>query len=325
MAGTGSIGRRHICNIQALRPNVSFAFLRDAARRDDFSLTLGDRVFGTIEDAIKWQPDIAVIATPSDRHHEIIGILLRCGIAILIEKPVVINHEQITNLLSIADRATATQVGCVLRFLPSLRQVHTWLLNGAIGRVVRASLEVGSWLPDWRLNQDYRQSYSASAARGGGVVLDLVHEIDLACWLFQADRLLGAWGGRRSSLDIDSEDVALLALRNTEGLTVAVQLDYVSRKPLRRLLAVGDQGSIHWDLPSQRCILQRSGEEDLVVEGFDTSRAYISEIEELIIAVESGKPTSIPLSDGLRATRIAIDANILIRRLTTGQCDARIK
>jgi predicted dehydrogenase len=314
LAGTGSIGRRHAHNLQLLRPDVSFALLRDGAREDDYSAAIGASVFADLQQALAWQPDLAVVATPSDRHHEIVGPLLAAGVAALLEKPIVTEQLQVETLLPLLPGAPPTQVGCVLRFLPSLRRVRKWLDGGAIGKVVRASLEVGQWLPDWRPSRDYRTSYSASAQRGGGVVLDLVHEIDLACWLFGADRLLGAWGAHRSSLEIDAEDVAVLALSNADGMPMTVQLDYVARPAVRRLHAVGDEGTIHWDLPARRCVLQRPGQPDESADGFDTARAYVDATVELLDAVECGTSTSLPLEEGLRATQLAIAANALIRR-----------
>lgn len=316
LAGSGSIGRRHVSNIKLLRPDAKFAFLRDNAREDEYSRLVGAQVFGSLRDAIEWEPDIAVIATPSYRHHELIGPILRSNIASFVEKPVVTTIEHLDQLQHLASNAPPTQIGCVLRFLESLRQVYAWLREGAIGKIARASLEVGQWLPDWRPQQDYRMSYSAESSKGGGVVFDLVHEIDLACWLFDANYLLGAWGGLRSSLEIRSEDVALLALRSTDGLPIAVQLDYVSRKPIRRLLAIGDQGNIHWDLISKTCVLHRPGKPDVFGEGFNTTDAYITEIRELIAAVEFGTPTSLPLIETLRSTRLAIEANSKIRTET---------
>ena len=316
VAGTGSIGRRHIDNLRRLRPEACFALLRDGARRDAYSDELQAPVFATLAEALAWQPQLALVATPSDRHAEILLPLLQARVASFIEKPVVIQEAALADLQALDPAALPpTQVGCVLRFLPSLQQVRRWLTEARIGRVVRASLEVGQWLPDWRPAQDYRQSYSASRSRGGGVVLDLIHELDLACWLLDEVTLLGAWGHQASSLQIDAEDVALLALQASAGTLVAVQLDYVARRPLRQLKLVGDQGSIHWDLPGRRCTLQVAGAADENADGFDTGATYVTAMQDLLAAAETGARTSLPLHEGLRATALAIAANHRIRTL----------
>lgn len=318
VAGTGSIGRRHIENLSRIRPDLKWGLLRDGARQDDFSVSLRAEVFGDVEAALRWNPQLAVVATPSDRHGEVLGRLLRAGIPTFIEKPVVTSPDELTELERMPrESLPPTQVGCVLRFLPAVRQVKAWLDEGKVGRVARASLEVGQWLPDWRPSQDYRLSYSASSERGGGVVLDLIHEIDLACWLLDADYLLGAWGGHYSRLSIQVEDSALIALSTRTGAPVAVQLDYVSRQPVRRIHVVGDEGSIEWDLIKRTCLLKRAAEPEVEGEGFDVGAAYGAAIGELVEAAESGTSTSIPLSEAFRSTRIAIAANLQIRH--TGQ------
>jgi predicted dehydrogenase len=316
VAGTGSIGRRHIKNLRALRPQLQFALLRDGGRQDEFSAALHAPVFSKLDEVLAWQPQLAVVATPSDRHAELIFGLLDAGIASFIEKPVVIQAEALQALRQRVDRPLPpTQIGCVLRFLPSLRRLRELVAAGSLGRVVRAGFEVGQWLPDWRPHQDYRESYSASRARGGGVVFDLVHEIDLACWLFGPAELLGAWGGHSSSLEIESEDTALLALLGGQGELISVQLDYVSRVLVRRLHVVGDVASAVWDLPERSLRVLRSGlAVQCYADGFEMGEAYVDAMNELVLAVETGTPTSLPLAAGLQATQIAIDANTRIRR-----------
>jgi predicted dehydrogenase len=314
VAGTGSIGRRHIGNLRRLRPGARFLLLRDGARHDAYADEIGARVVGSLDAALAWRPQLAVVATSSDRHAEILPGLLAAGVGCFVEKPVVTQPAALAELQALDPAALPpTQVGCVLRFLPSLRQVRRWLDEGALGTVVRLSFEVGQWLPDWRPAQDYRQSYSASAERGGGVVLDLVHELDLAVWLGGADRLLGAWGRHASALEIQAEDVALIALQAPGGALISVQLDYVCRRPVRRVHIVGDRGSVLWDLPGRQGLLQRPGQDDLPAEGFDAAAAYVGSMEELLLALETGSPTSLPLHEGLRATALAVAANQRIR------------
>ncbi len=315
VAGTGSIGRRHIGNLRRLLPDAGYALLRADGRHDALSAELGAEVLTDTAEALAWAPTLAVVATPSDRHAELLLPLLRAGVATFIEKPVVIAAGDAEALQRLpASELPATQVGCVLRFLPSLGVLHSWLADGRLGTIVRASFEVGQWLPDWRPQRDYRQGYGASRERGGGVVLDLVHELDLACWLFGDVHLLGAWGDKRSRLEIDAEDVAALTLRGAAGELLSVQLDYVSRTPVRRIHIVGDEASATWDLPARSLALHGpAGRSERHDEGFAVDAAYLEAMAELIAAARGGKPTRLPLHEGLRATRLAIAANAAIR------------
>lgn len=312
--GTGSIGRRHIRNLRSIDPECRFVLLREGARSDAFSSEIGAQVVASLPEALLLGVDLAVVASPSDQHAIVLLPLLYAGVPTFIEKPVVIDMRDVEAIAQIAGNAP-TQVGCVLRFLPSLRQMRNWIDEGRLGRVVRSSFEVGQYLPDWRPAQDYRASYSADSERGGGVVFDLIHEIDLACWLL-GDRLTlaGAWGGQLSHLDVRSEDVATIVLLAADGAQAAIQLDYVSRTPVRRLTIVGDQGTASWSLSTRELTLHgEGGLLDRVTDGFDTSEAYLASMLELVEAARSGTPTSLPLSVGLPATRLAIAANAMIR------------
>ena len=74
-------------------------------------------------------------------------------------------------------------------------------------------------MPHWR-DCDYRQNYSAKKNLGGGVLLDLSHEIDLAFYLFGKLKLEFAQNFKISELDIDSDDFAFLALKNKNTITL---------------------------------------------------------------------------------------------------------
>ena len=290
---------------------MTFALLRKKARRDDLSGELGAEVFSNLQDAIAWQPQLAVIASPSDLHAEVLPALLDAKIACFIEKPVVIRREDADAL---ENRAAATlpstQVGCVLRFLGAVETLRGWLKQERLGKLVRARLECGQYLPDWRPGTDYRSGYSADARRGGGVIFDLIHEIDLAVLLFGDCKLEHVMGAKRSSLDLACEDVALLHLSGEDGLPISISLDYVSRMPVRNIEIVGEAASARLDFIARQLTLSGpDGELERVDDGFDVEAAFRLELSEVLNACEKGTRTRLPLHEGLRATHLAIAAH----------------
>jgi len=319
VAGTGSIGRRHIGNLRTLKPGARFVFVRAQARHDPLSDELGAEVVSDLSAGLSLGPTLAIVANPSDQHASFILPLLKAGVPTYIEKPVVIRDEDAIALAQIdAVSLPTTQVGCNLRFLPSLRQLKDWVAEGALGRIIRASFEVGQWLPDWRPSQDYRRSYSASIEQGGGVVFDLVHEIDLAYWLFGQLELVAALGARRSNLEIATEDVATMMMTGSDGEQIIVQLDYVSRMLVRRIHVVGDKASAFWDLPARMLGLScPGGGRQEQTDGFDMTHTYVDAMREFINAAESGGVTSLPLPEALPATSMAIRVNQSIRNSST--------
>lgn len=315
VVGTGSIGRRHIGNLRALKPGARFVFVRAQARRDSLSDQLGAVVVSDLAEGLSLCPTFAIVANPSDQHAAFILPLLKAGVPTYIEKPVVIRKEDVVAIAQIPPALLPiSQVGCNLRFLPSLRKLKKWVAEGTLGRTIRASIEVGQWLPDWRPSQDYRRSYSARVDQGGGVVFDLVHEIDVAHWLFGPLELVAAVGAHRSKLEIGTEDVASMLLLGSDGEQVTVQLDYVSRFLVRRIHVVGDEASAIWDLPAQVLELRRLGDAThRQTDGFDMSRTYVDAMREFMDVAASGGRTSLPVSDALPATSMAIRVNQSIR------------
>jgi predicted dehydrogenase len=300
IVGHGSAGQRHADNLRACGISEHFV-VRSSGAREDLARGISSR------------PDLAVIASASSAHADALVLLLEAGIPCYVEKPAVTSAadvERVAGLLA-ARKPLVTLSGCNLRLLPSLRSLHAALGAGRIGRVVRASLQAGQWLPDWRPGRDYRQTYSAHAAQGGGVIFDLIHELDCARWLFGEFDEVRALSGKLSGLEIDAEDAACILLGRRGGPLVSVSLDYVCRRPVRRYEVVGDEGTLTWDLGAKELTLgTASGVEvlDRDPANFDVAATYLAAMREFVDAVRAGRGASPDLADGLASVRLALRA-----------------
>ena len=138
--------------------------------------------------------------------------------------------------------------------------------------MVTANIHVGSYLPDWRPNADYRQSYSAKRDQGGGVLRDLSHELDYALWLFGPWRRLTASGGRLGPLEIDSDDAYTLLMETQRCPLVSIHLNYLDRVPRREILVNTDQHTVRVDLINNTIAID-GVRESVTVARDDTYRA----------------------------------------------------
>lgn len=310
--GLGSIGRRHARNLAALYPGSCFTFLRRAVGTEDLITELNGRTITTLDEL---DYDLIVLATPSALHMDLLPTLITSGKSLMVEKPIVTSLADANAILNLlADSPDAVRVaGFNFRHLPSLMMAHTMIGEGKLGQIVRASFKAGQWLPDWRPAQDYRDVYSASADLGGGVELDLVHEIDVARWFFGDLDLKYAIGGKLSSLEIDSNDVAAMILAPASGPPlVEITLDYISRQRVRRYEVVGENGTLVWDISGTLEFREAAGKTTVMLnsgDGFDVAPSYVDLMSRLMEARTGNWPTPLqPLADGVISSRIAIAA-----------------
>lgn len=313
IAGSGSIGRRHIGNLQQLVPAAEFILVRRNGRRDSFSDALGASVVASVDEGHAAGADCLVVANPTALHADMIRSGMAEHLPMYIEKPLVASREeagQVRDTVESTHYQSPVMAGCNLRFLPSLRMLRQHLRGGTIGSIARVNMEAGQWLPDWRPVADYRSIYSASAALGGGVVLDLVHEFDAARWLVDEFPRVAAIGGRFEPLRIDAEAVCTAIMTPACGApVVSVSVDYVARQLIRRYEFVGEHGTLIWDLPGRKLTLHTASATTELADAdadFDMGRTYIDAMKEFLACVKSGEATSQGLEEGLASAELAV-------------------
>jgi predicted dehydrogenase len=260
-----------------------------------------------------------VIATPTNLHVAQALAVVRAGCDLFLEKPLAHATEGIEELCAeVERRQSVTLVGCNLRFHPGPRRVRELVSSGRVGRPLFARIHAGSYLPAWRPGRDYREIYSAHAGEGGGVLLDFVHEIDLARWYLGEVREVTCAAGQISELEIDSEDWAAVICRHESGAVSEIHLDYVQRSAERGCQVAGSEGSVFWDLRDGRVRLYRAPEDRW--EQWDPppadalDRMYQEELAHLLDCVAARRPTVHPVSEAARVMRVVFAAKESARR-----------
>jgi len=259
----GSIGKRYKKIIKAKWPEVEIGVLRS---RDKSIYTRRDLVdectkyFYSIKDAIAWSPDGAIVCSPANMHLEQANALLSVKIPALIEKPLITGEEkesEIERLIELKNK-TAVEVGYVYRHHPLVKELKNILERKEIGLIVDADFYCGSWLKEWRDNVNYKESVSARKELGGGALLELSHEIDMAHYLFGKLSLKGANIINTGLLQTNAEDMATLLLTNSQNVSICIRVNYCSKPSKRHVNIRGELGEIIWDLIEQKLTVVKS-------------------------------------------------------------------
>jgi predicted dehydrogenase len=302
--GSGSIGQRYR---DFLKDEIPKGFLR-ILKRSNVHESNSLSTFTTLDSAIEFQPQIAVIANPSSLHSETALIFADIGTHLLIEKPISNTKKDLTKLFELCDsKNLRLLVGYNLRFLPSLNYFKNLYEQGAAGNVLSVRCEVGQYLPDWRSGKDYRESVSAKSELGGGVLLELSHEIDYLRWIFGEIEWVMASATQQSKLEIDVEDQALIILgfkssTNSSQLIGSLGMDFIRHDKTRTCTVVGEETSICWDgVKGTVEVFDRANQIWQVVfeQSGEIEESYKAEWLELINSIEENRDPCVTGWDGL--------------------------
>lgn len=306
VVGAGSIGARHAANLHAAGADVTVTD-PDAARAERTSLrtvAFGvDRMGGY---------DGIVVASPTAYHAGQARAALATGARVLVEKPLVLSAGELDASLTGSDRI---MVGYNLRFHGPLQKLVGLVHAGSVGTPCAVRLWFGSWLPDWRPDVDYRTTYSARSERGGGVLLDAIHELDLLVWLLgtRGYTVAGAVVDRVGPLEIDVEDTVVAVLHHSDGAVVTVSLDYLSRRYRRGIEVVGTDATARFDWARQVLEVEDAGRVTTETHTTPVARSYELETE-AFLAFVSGRAG--PAVDGLTGAASIVLADAIRQAAT---------
>lgn len=272
--GAGSIGRRHHQNLQALGAEAGLMPWRafDPARADEVLAGL----------------DALVIATATPIREEIVALCAERGIAFYVEKPLAYRSETLASILRraapVAERSVA---GFMMRYHPAFRH----LADDDLSDTFRFGFEIGHDVTQWRQDWRFSQSYAAQA-EGGGVLLDLCHEIDMAACLFPGlatDGVSSLGHPAYPGVDMASQ-IALTAAGRATG---TVAMDYLAPVSTRRIALRGIDRLHDFDLIAGRYRIAGRGARDLDLP-FERNEMFLALMRDFLALVAGKAPSDNP-------------------------------
>lgn len=244
IVGLGSIGKKHLKSIQSIMPNAEIFALRYNKKAENFRGVINIFNLRAIEPL---KIDFAIISNPTFEHKKTIQQLIPFGFPLFIEKPIHFSLE-IEDLVDLIHKyKISTYIACNLRFLGCILFIKNMLSQIPNKKLNEVNVYCGSYLPDWRPEVDFRKTYSANDNLGGGVHLDLIHELDYLYWFFGIPISVKSLFKKCSSLEINSVDYACYNL-DYKGFCAGVILNYYRRDPKRTLELVFEDETWNVDL-----------------------------------------------------------------------------
>jgi predicted dehydrogenase len=305
--GAGSIGRRHAANLAALGVRVAIHDI-DREALSSLCTTHGYRPIHDLDHALEDDRyTAAVICTPPHLHIPQAIRAAEAGLHLFIEKPLSHRQEGIDKLLSLVGKCNLIgMAGFMLRYEPGLCYLKEHIRPE---EVAFAQIEFGSYLPDWRSGVDYRSVYSARRSMGGGIILDDIHELDYACWLFGFPQQIAGKSGTFSDLEIDVEDTAEIQLIYPRSL-VTIHADYLQRRSMRRCrICMRDGYTTDWIFGEGVTSHTGEGRSDFSYrDSFAINDLYAAEVEDFLRCIREGRQPESDLPNAARVLDLALRA-----------------
>jgi predicted dehydrogenase len=300
IVGLGSIAKKHINALQRIYSRVEIFALRSKKSTDEM---LGVKNIFDFSD-IPTDISFVIISNPTSEHYSTVVETLKLKRPIFLEKPSFINLNQADDILKLVrESRIAIYTAFNFRFHPAI----VWLKENIDSyRVLEVQAYCGSYLPSWRLGVDYRYNYSAKKELGGGVHLDLIHEIDYLIWIFGEPLKSSLFLNKVSDLEINSIDSATYILEYCSKV-VSIRLNYFRKDAKRTIEVVTDESTLFIDLLKNKIV--DSNNEILFQSDEKVLETYFHQMKYFVNAITNGHLIMNDIDESTNTLKYALQNN----------------
>jgi len=241
----------------------------------------------------EYNPDIIFICSATSSHYKNLSFVNNIfkNKVIMVEKPLFHKFIKIKENNKI-------YVGYNLRYDPLMQSLKKMIKNQ---KIWSAEVACNSYLPSWR-NRDYSKTSSAKKKLGGGVLLDLSHELDYINWIFGDLKIKFVINNKISNLKINTDD-NLLLIGNTKNVKqFTIRLNYYSKIESRYISINGDRLNFKADLINKKITFIKKEKQHTKLWN---EKKYSKTFEDMIKSIIDNKDIKLPnLKSGLRVLKL---------------------
>ncbi|MHA2174296.1 MAG: Gfo/Idh/MocA family protein [Candidatus Hodarchaeales archaeon] len=306
IVGLGSIGQRHARCLQKLGVTDTVALRTGKGTKKELNDDLKYiKVVFDKDDFYSLNLEGVIIANPTSFHVESMKSALEYKIPILIEKPIASTLESI-EILQNYD-LSKIQVGYCLRYDELINVVKDFIDSNRLGRIFKAHLYIGHYLPFWHPYADYRTEYYSRKDLGGGALRTLSHEIDLIRYFFGNVKELFANVEKLSQLQIDVDDNVHIFCKMNEGSRILVELDYLNPTYQRTGRILGEEGELRYSFSEKKAsFIDLNSKTHIIYENhaLDPNEMYLNQIKDFIDLIKEKTRVRCTFDDGVEVMKI---------------------
>ena len=274
--GYGSMGQRYTKLLDKNYKNLNIFVV--SKKRISHNNTKNSVYFITSFSKIKnYKFDVIFICTPANKHLEIANRMIASGVKnIFIEKPLSGNYKESKKFYDLHKRKKINLfVGYLFKFDDVAKKFKFFLENKLIGNIYSVNCYCGSYLPSWRKKIT---DTSIKKDSGGGVLLELSHEIHYLIWFFKSLEIVGSHMNNSKFIKkMNVEDSANLIFKK-KNFFINLHLNFHQKFNERYIVINGSKCSIRWDLTNRIIIKYENNKKVIYKSKHSLEKTYIDQL-----------------------------------------------
>ena len=299
--GLGSIASKHLKILEKHFPHIEVFIVTKRNVTSTINKEKKYIIFKNINSLKNKKIDAFFITSPSNEHYKAIKILSKEKNNFFIEKPIfhkIYNTSLTKNLLSKKNNSLI-QIGYVFRHDDLIKKFKSLISKKYLGQTLKVDIYCGSDLNQWRPDSKISKSITLDKQRGGGVLLELSHEIDYCLWIFGKTKCLHANLMKSGKFKSNVDDTANIFLTNSKGSSIYIHLNFWQKNPERYCKVYGTNGEIKMDLVNRQIEVKTKKLSKKYSFKSTLKDAYTNQLKNFFRNIDNNKKSSVSIKEGI--------------------------